>query len=400
MSNLMLDSYDVLKRKVDNYIKNYNGEPYQFMGCKTGDYFNDSERVYFSKKGGWMASFITGLGPMMYRAEKDEKYLKWAEQFKEDYRKLIFDDPINKVQHDVGFLYSLYCVAMYKLTRDKDYREIALKAADELIKRFNINARVIQSFGYMNQYDYIHRVIIDTMMNLPLLFWAFEETGHRFYKQVAETHCETISKLLIRNDYSVCHAFIFDKDSGEFLGEGNTCGYDNGTHWARGTAWAIYGYAIAARYLKSEQYFDLASKIAEKYISSIPEDGCIPPWDFRLPSDMPAKVYAPVFVKPENRIKADWDETKVENCKYNVDASACAIVTCGLIELNKFKNNEKFEDFVEKSLDELCKNYFNKELSVQGMIKRQNGMDVYALYGDYFFAEALVSKLFNSEVPW
>lgn len=400
MNKVLYDSYKVCKKKIDMYIDKYDGVPYAFSSSKSGDYYSDSEVGTIYERGfTWITSFITGLGPLMYKVEHDDKYIKWANRFKHDYKKVIFEHAM-EMTHDIGFLYSPYSVALYKITGDPEHREIALKAADELAKRFNINSRCIQAWGRMDEEYDTYRVIIDTMMNLPLLFWAWEETGHKFYRDVAKAHCDTVMKLHVRNDFSMCHAFQFDKETGEIIGEINSCGYDNGSYWARGTAWAIYGYAIAARYLKCEKYFNLATKIAEKYISSIPDGGCVPPWDFRLPKDMPAKVYGSTSLKPENRIVAEWDETKKENCKFNVDSSASAIVVCGLIELNKFKKNEEFSKFIDASLEELCKDYLNKDLSIQGLLKRQNGEDAYTLYGDYFFAEALVSRMFNSDVPW
>lgn len=402
MNKTLYNAYEVLRKKVNMYLEKYNGEPYQFHKSASGDYYSDAGKVYFSERAGWMASFVTGLGPLMYNVEKDEKYLKWASQFKDDYRRLITENPIEKSAHDVGFLYSLYSVAMYKITGDRGYREIALKAADELAKRFHINARAVLAWGAMNKEDYDFWIIIDTMMNLPLLFWAWEETGHRFYRDVASFHCETVSKLHIRDDFSVCHGFTFDKDSGKILREKNTCGYDDGSHWSRGTGWAVYGFAIAARYLKNEEYFNLATKIAEKYIASLPEGKYVPAWDLRLPKDKPAKIYGSVFSALKNGAEktAPWDETKKENCKYNVDSSAAAIIACGLMELNKHKENKAFSEFIDNTLEELCNNYLNKDETVQGILMRQNGEDVYTPYGDYFFAEALTSRLFNIDVPW
>ena len=400
MNKVLLDAYEVCRKKVDMYMERYNGEVYWFTErCYTGDYYKDSEHISFKDRPGWLASFITGLGPLMYKAEKEEKYLEWAKQFKDDYRAVAFQEPV-KAAHDIGFLYSIYCVAMYQVTGEREYREIALKAADELAKRFHINARVIQAWGSMYSHNEPCRIIVDTMMNLPLLFWAWKETGHRFYRDIAKTHAETAKKLLVREDFSVCHAFIFDEDSGEILREANTCGYDDGSHWARGTGWAIYGFAIAARYLEDEEYFTLATKIAEKYIASMPVGEYVPVWDFRLPKELPAKIYGATFLPPERRLKASWDESKKENCVFNVDTSACAIVACGLIELNKYRMNEAFSEYIDKSLEELCQNYLNADMQIQGMIKRQNGCDTYTLYGDYFFAEALMSRVFQTDVPW
>ena len=71
-----------------------------------------------------------------------------------------------------------------------------------------------------------------------------KETGHTIYKDVAKAHTDTTLKYFVREDYSACRSFLFDRKTGEMIKEAKDCGYSNGSHWARGTAWTVYGLAM------------------------------------------------------------------------------------------------------------------------------------------------------------
>lgn len=168
--------------------------------------------------------------------------------------------------HDLGFIYSPYAVMLYKITDDEKYKNIGIAAADALIKRFIPNGGYIRAWGRMDDVipDYVDAQlakdhfftesrglsIIDTMMNLPLLFWASETTGHPVYKNIAEAHIKTTLSHFIRPDGSVYHAFRFNTETDEAIGGANYCGYGVESHWARGTSWILYGLANAYGYTK------------------------------------------------------------------------------------------------------------------------------------------------------
>ena len=386
----LLRVYDICKNKFDIHIEKYEGI-YEFSGeCKTGDYYSECDKIDFYHMYNWMTSFITGLAPMFYKISKEEKYLRWANRLAFNYHNKIFNHSLDTM-HDLGFLYSPYSVEMYKITGDLKHRETALKAADELLKRFDIEGKYIDAWSRMDNDERVGRAIVDCMMNIQLLFWAWKETGHTIYKDVAKAHADTTVKYFVREDYSVCHSFTFDRKTGEMIKEANGCGYSNGSHWARGTAWMVYGLAMTAKYLDDESYYDIATKIAEKYIECLKGE-FVPVWDFRLPAETPAlKCHCE---------ECDWDETKVENCKYNVDTSATAIMACAMMILNDFKENLKLKGFGEKSIEVLCDSYFNSDETVPGILPYQNGKCIYTPYGDYFFVEALQRILFDVEFCW
>lgn len=396
IKKLAEETYRKCIKKFDIYLEKYSGEPYELAGCKDGNYFNGAPKRKLKVSSNWLTSCITGLAPLYYRTEKDKKLLEWAEKFAPYYKDKVFDTPAYDTMHDLGFLYSPYSVAMYQLTGDKKHRETALKAADELAKRFHIKTGCIEAWGNQT-YQYLRRpvrLIIDTLMNLPLLWWAWSETKHNFYIDVAKAHIEMVKKYLLREDGSVAHAFMFDRATGEVIEECNSCGYSNGSYWARGTSWAICGFAIAGRYLESKdeflllarEYQAIAERLADNYIKTIGKGNYVPVWDFRLPKDAPATACGS---KPE------WDETKAENCIYNVDTSACAVVARGLMELLNHKENPVYRDFVDNSIRELCQNYFEDNPDIPGLLRRQNGNDTYTTFGDFYLAEALQSYLDN-----
>ncbi len=377
-------AYEICLKKFEQHEKNYKIGSYEGASLQSGEYYKDGIFRDFYDFEQWLASFFTGLAPLYYRTEKDNKYLVWANQFADSYREKLFEHSLDTM-HDIGFLYQPYSVAMYQLTGDMGHRETALKAADELLKRFCLNGSYIDAWRRMDDDESDGRAIVDCMMNIHLLFWAWKETGHTAYRDVAKAHADTTLKYFIRDDYSVAHSFLFDRKSGKIIEESNTCGYGNGSHWGRGSAWAMYGFAMTAKSLNDKTYYDVATKIAEKYIEEL-----VPVWDFRLPKDKPACMYY--------NCKVNWDETDPKNMEYAVDTSAAAVAACAMIELDEFIQNKKLRDFAEKSVMALCdEKYFHTDENISGILKRQNGqMNTYC-FGDYYFAEAL-QRLLNPDI--
>lgn len=362
--------------------------PYEFVGSEDGNLPQRGEDIYFMYN--WLTSFVTGLAPIYYETEKDDEYLRWANSFKDAYRIKVFEKYLDTM-HDLGFLYLPYSVAMYRITGDKQHRETAIKAADELCKRFSVSGKYIDAWNKMTEDNTEDgRAIIDSMMNIPLILWAWKETGHTYYRDIALAHAKTIESLFIRDDFSAVHSVQFDKETGEMLREANSCGYSNGSWWARGTAWAVYGFAALAGYIDSDEYRKLAADIAKAYMSQLKDDTTVPVWDFRLPEDMPAKKCGNTEISP-----AAWDESDPENCKFNVDTSAAAIMASGLLILYDQTGEDWMLEFAIKTLEELGEKYVNYHTNTMAMLTRQNGQNIYTTYGDYYLIEALAKVLYN-----
>ena len=383
----------------------------EFPAQPDGQYFKGERENYrkLSHIFNWTQSFFTGMAYWSYKVTKDDKFLKWNYKFIEDYYKKVFETPF-ETMHDTGFLYTPYAVAMYEVTGDPNMKKIGVKAADELAKRFVPSGGYIRAWGRMddNTPEYVDGelakdcfftssrglVIVDCMMNLPLLFWASEVTGHPYYKRIAMAHADTIMRYFIREDNSVMHAYRFNEETGEPIGEENFCGFDKGSHWARGTSWAIYGFAIAYAYTKKEEYLDASIKLTKKFIELCEDDG-IPVWDFRLPEDKPAMMYCGVM-----QPWIDWDITDAQNKKYNRDTSAAAIVACGIFEIVKHIPDAKLIEYADKALNSLAEKYIDDSLDVPGLLKCQNGNMTYTSFGDYYFMEALTTKLHEFDRIW
>lgn len=339
--------------------------PNIFGSDVNGIYTNREQSLFDS--GHWTFSFHTGMVFLAFVYTGDTKYLKYINRFEEAYSAKVYKHTMDTM-HDLGFLYTLYSVAHFVTTGDLKARETALKAADELGKRFNINCRAISAWGRMDKGQGLGAglAIADCMMNLPLLFWAWMETGHFFYRDVAIAHADTTIKYFVRDDNSICHAYKFDPDSGLPEQEMNWCGYGVGSAWARGTTWAIYGFAIAYRYTQKEEYLETAKRLMEFYLSQLPED-MVPVWDFRLHDNMEKKR----------------------------DTSAAAIAACSLLELSEHvsEGSERYKELAARMIKSLSSPvYCALKDDVQAVLwtdlfeSKRNA----CIYGDYFYTEALM----------
>lgn len=286
--------------------------------------------------------------------------------------------------HDMGFLYSPSCVASYKLTGNEAAREAAIKAADQLICRYHPIGEFIQAWGPMDQPEN-YRLIIDCLLNLPLLYWATEETKDDKYKNIAEKHIHTAIANVIREDYSTWHTFYFDMKTGA-PDHGATCqGYRDGSAWARGQAWGVYGLALAYKYTKKESYIELFRKVTEYFLEHLPED-LVPYWDLQF---------------------TDGDDQPR-------DSSSASIAACGMLEMAKYleaKEADYYKELAAKLMKSVYENYAVKDSKTSnGLVLHSTysnhspyntcnhyGVDECNSWGDYFYMEALtrMSKDWN-----
>lgn len=392
MCKRLEEVYKICVKKAEEHMRRLDTDDlYEYCECTDGQYRKQVLTVRIGEKDNWMTSFVTGLAPLCYRTEKKAEYLIWANRCKKGYHDKVFLTPLESM-HDIGFLYIPYSVAMYQLTGDLGHREDALKAADEFLKRFDIKGHYIDAWGRMDDDSRTGRAIIDSMMNIQLLFWAWKETKHTIYRDVAKAHMDTTIRYFVREDDTVCHSFEFDRKTGAVIREDNTCGYGNGSYWSRGTAWMVYGLAMAARYLEDEEYYKLSVRLADKYLEQLTVSYA-PAWDFRFPEGKPAQLNRYTYGQM-------WDETDPANWKCCVDTSAAAIITCGLIELDKFAGDNRYEKAIRETLEELSRDFFNDDPAVPGMLTHSNGRMHYITFGDYYFVQALQMYLYDTQTCW
>lgn len=383
-------AYDICRKKMDIHLEKYPKNVPELNGIADGNYYNQAMDRPIVDKWTWLGSFITGFAPLYYKKEKDLSLIKWANSFEGEYYRKMFGEGMTYM-HDLGFLYMPYSVELYRLTGEKRHKEAAIKAADELCKRFDIKGGYIEAWSELDGSEMNHRwMIADSTMNISLLFWAWQETGKFYYKDIAERHIENVEKHIIREDFSVAHAFKFYED-GSPKYEQNSCGFKEGSHWARGTGWVVYGLAIASAYTGNKHYLDLSKKILKKWIEENKREDLIPTWDFRLPEETPAIGCGS---------KWNWDAKDPANLKYNVDSSASAIMCCAILLINELEPNEELMEYGDKMLQSLCDNYLDTNETVPGILKLQNGEGAYATYGDWYFVEALAKRLYDIPVCW
>lgn len=370
---------EICLKKLENTMRYMPRSLPEYYACSTGDYFHRYEQAPrdFMNTETWQPSFFTGQALIAWEVTGHERYIKWLEGFRQIYRDKVFLHS-EQTMHDLGFLYILYSVGMYRSTGEETYKVISLKAADELAKRFNLKGGFLRAWGCAGDQgdDRAGVAIIDCMMNLSLLFWASEVTGNPFYREVAVRHSDTVMKYFVREDGTVYHAYRFDPKSGRALGGENYCGYGKESSWARGASWAIYGFADCYIHTGDEKYLDMSERICEKFIDSVKADSVdavIPVWDFRLPEEK-------------------------EQAK---DTSAAAITASAICEIVKYRGNEKLRSYCDEVTRELIKEkYFDSNTQIPGMVRESNGLHHYTLFGDYFFMELLAKRAYHLISLW
>jgi len=326
---------------------------------------NDSLKLVVSND--WTSGFFPGMLWYMYEYTGKNEWRTKAEEF----TLLMEKESRNSGSHDVGFkVYNSYGNGL-RLTNNAEYRKQVIQGAATLITRFNKNVGCIRSWDFGTwQYP----VIIDNMMNLELLFAATRLNGDSTYYKIAVTHANTTMKNHFRSDFSCFHVMDYDTVSGKVIGGSTLQGYADNSAWARGHAWALYGFTMCFRETRDPAYLKLAENIASFLINHprLPSDK-IPYWDLDVP-----------------------DITKEPR-----DASAAAIMASALYELQAYSLNKmKYKNFADKILNSLIKNYRSPIGTHQGFIllhstghKPANSeVDTPIIYADYYFLEALMRR--------
>ena len=349
----------------------------------------NSEKLFYQsvENSGWTNGFWTGEIWLAYEFTQEECLKEAAliqcDSFYERIKNRIAID-----SHDMGFLYSLSCVAAYKLTGNEKAKEAALLAADNLITMFRTKGNFIQSFNNPeNKLEY--RMIVDTLLNLPILYWASAVTGDAKYRDIAVTHFRTTQEILLREDGSVSQAARFDNETGEHLLNYTRQGYSDTSAWSRGQAWAVYGPAISYKYTGLQECKEMYGKTAPYFMEHLPED-----------------------------MVAYFDLCFTEGDEWPRDSSAAAIAVCGMLEMAKYLEVEEAEHYVgcaKKIMKSLYDNYMVRDYSKSNglllhgtyccktdfnAMTRDLGRDECTSFGDYFFMEALMRLHKDWEMYW
>ena len=318
----------------------------------------------------WTSGFFPGELWYMYEYTKDDF---WKEKARKQ-TELLEQEKWNGSTHDMGF--KMYCSYGngYRLTQDSGYKDILLQSAYTLIRRYNPKVGCIRSWDHSRD-KWQCPVIIDNMMNLELLMWAYKTSGDPVFKNIAVRHADTTLKNHFRKDNSSYHVVSYNPKTGAVEKKETHQGYSNESAWARGQAWGLYGYTMMYRETGNKSYLEMARKIASFIIrhKNLPKDK-IPYWDFDAPNIPHA---------------------------YR-DVSAGAIICSALIELSGYVKADEADEYLAVAETQLralaspaytakpgTNKFFILKHSV-GYLPGNREIDVPLSYADYYYLEAML----------
>lgn len=326
-------------------------------------------RLVLVPSGDWTSGFFAGILWQLYAHTKESKWLDAAREATGKLEK----EQYNGRTHDMGF--KIYCSygRGYALTGDTAYRNVIIRSAQTLATRFNPVVGCIRSWDH-NRDKWEFPVIIDNMLNLELLFAATRLTGDSTFYKIAVSHANTTLKNHFRSDGGTYHVINYDPRTGEVKDRNTHQGYSDESTWARGQAWALYGYTMCYRETRNAQYLGKALEIAAwlKNHPHFPEDG-VPYWDFDAPG-----------IPREPR-----------------DASAAAVIASALYELHGFApGNPGLRRLADHIVHSLVTSYSAQAgthsgftlLHSTGSKPADSEVDVPLIYADYYLLEALNRK--------
>lgn len=316
----------------------------------------------------WTGGFWPGILWYDYEATQNDTIRELAEKYTESLK--LFSE-IPAYDHDLGFLVFCSYGNGYRLTHNPTYRDVIIATADSLATLYNPKVGTILSWPRNIEMLGGHNTIMDNMINLEMLFWAARNGGDRRLFDVAVSHADKTMENQFRPDYTSYHVAVYDTLTGNCIKKCTHQGYADESMWARGQAWAIYGYAVVFRETGDPKYLEFAEKLVDVYLKNLPED-YVPYWDFNAP-DIP------------NAPK---------------DASAACIVASALLEMSGFYGNgqgEKYKEAAEKMLCSLSSDkYQSRDTNVAFLLHStghwpaKSEIDASIIYADYYYIEALL----------
>jgi len=357
-----------------------SAKQYEYLGTRNPDgrfpksYHVKNDSLETSNSGWWCSGFYPGTLLYLNEANGNPALKKLADKSLEDLKK----EQFNKTTHDLGFM--MYCSYgnAERLHPDKEFELVLMNSAKSLATRYNAVAECIQSWD-SEPWNHATKdempVIIDNMMNLELLFWASKYSGDKTFYDIAINHANTTMKNHFRKDFSSFHEVVYNKHTGAVVRQITNQGAADGSAWARGQAWGLYGYVVMYRETKDKKYLEQAQNIAGFILNhpNLPADK-IPYWDFNTPG-IP------------NALR---------------DSSAAAIIASALIELGSYSDKKLSGKYyadanvILKSL--MAPEYFATPNTNGGFLLKhgvgnmpnKTEVDTPLSYGDYYFIEALM----------
>lgn len=315
----------------------------------------------------WCGGFHAGMMWLIAERTGDSWWYEQAQH----YSKLLEHRQHDRNVHDLGFIFLNTYLPWYRSSGDPRLNEVLVTAGRTLALRFNPKGKYLRSFVAPES------LFIDIMMNVPIIFYAARETGDAALRAVAEAHCQTTERTLVRPNGGTAHEGIFDLETGDFLRQSTHQGLHADSDWSRGLAWSLYGFSTVYSYTADPIDRAVAERNADHFITRCP-DNLVPPWDFDV---------------PEGPDRID-------------DSSAAAIAASGLWDLASLTADptraQRYENAALTMLDSLCSDRYLARSSPdwEGVLRhgvyhfhKQLGVDESVMWGDFFFLEAAAKAL-------
>lgn len=374
-----------IKYKIRSVMEKFIGQEIEWISQRMKAVFQEfdleipsestvGQNYVVGNKEEWTCGFWVGISWLLYENTKDSFFYDKSIALTDVMISRLEHD-INLDHHDIGFLYSLSVVAAYNNTGDSKYLAYIRMAADKLIARYHEKGEFIQCWGALDNPDE-YRLIIDSLLNMPLLFTASKLLGDDKYATIAKQHYNTVFSTVMRDDFTTFHTYYFDLETGEPVRGQTAQGYSNDSCWSRGQAWAIAGIAFNQEFTNQAKEYEF-SGLLDVFTRNIPSDGVVY-WDFAFSDSHPSAK----------------------------DSSANSIVACALLERAKYSPEDlgnEYSRLAQALIRSVAKGYSNRHLEVSSIIAGstysypdQIGVDEASLWGDYFYLEAL-TRLRSSE---
>ncbi len=317
----------------------------------------------------WCGGFFDGIMWLLYERTGNA----WLRDRAGHYARLLAPRRFDREVHDLGFIFLNSYAPWFRHTGDAALRDAMIDAGRTLALRFQPRGRYLCSFIGRDS------LFIDIMMNVPIIYFAARETGDAALREVADTHCRTTERVLVRANGGTAHEGLFDTATGEFLRQSTHQGWSADSDWSRGLAWSLYGFTTVYGYTSDPADLAVARRNAEHWLTRCGDDP-VPPWDFDVPA-------GPLRIK---------------------DSSAGAIAASGLLELARTlekldaEGAARYRAAAFKLLAALCGDDYLADPATgwEGVLRhgvyhyhKGLGVDESVMWGDYFLLEAVAKAL-------
>jgi unsaturated chondroitin disaccharide hydrolase len=319
----------------------------------------------------WTGGFLAGMMWKFHGLTHDDAWRRRAEH----YSRLLEHRQHDRQVHDLGFIFLNTYLPWYEVEGEERLRQIVIQAGRTLSMRFQPKGQYLASFIGPES------LFIDIMMNVPLIFYAANETGDESLREIAVSHCRTTRDRLVRPDGSTAHEGQFDTETGEFLRETTHQGLAGDSVWARGLAWSLYGYSQVFARSGMPEFLEVSQRNVDYWLAHLPADH-VPYWDFHADLSQPPPLGA------------------------QRDSSAGAIAASGLLHLADHAETadraSEYRTSALETLDALCVPEYLADGTPgwEGILKhgvyhtvKDLGVDESVMWGEFFFVEALERAL-------